>query len=135
MHFPQKTAPQNLRWVVVSFQLGEYPKSNQPAVVLVPQDGEVGGAVGAPGHRLQPLHVWRALPDLAVQRSKDLSADSEGGLARVKGLDSEEKLLKPLLLFLSGVRVKLNGFVLVADVKGVGSYQVVSLQHLIRSLG
>ena len=107
MHFPQKTAPQNLRWDVVSFQL-EDSNSNQPAVVLVPQDGEVGGAVGAPGHRLQPLHVRRPLPDLAVQRTEDLSADSEGGLACVKGLDSEEKLLKPLLLLLSGARVKLN---------------------------
>ena len=76
--------------------------------MLVPQDGEVGGTVSAPGHRLQPLHVRRTLPDLAVQRTKDLPTDPEGGLACVKGLDSEEKLLKPLLLLLSGARVKLN---------------------------
>ena len=76
--------------------------------MLVPQDGEVGGTVSAPRHRLQPLHVWRSLPNLAVQRTKDLSTDSEGGLSCVKGLDSEEELLKPLLLLLSGACVKLN---------------------------
>ena len=78
MHFPQKTAPQNLQWWIFSFIQLKYLKSDQPAVVLVPQDGEVGGAVCAPGHRLQPLHVRRTLPDLAVQRTKDLSADTEG---------------------------------------------------------
>ena len=91
---------------VTSMQRAPIPKAR--ILVLVPQDGEVGGTVGAPGHGLHALHVRRTFPDLAVQRTQDLSTDSQGGLARVERLHGHEELLQPLLLLLAGACVQFN---------------------------
>ena len=98
--------------------------------MFVFEDGELGGALGAPLTVLQPLHARPPLPDLRVQRPEDVATHPERGLAGVEALDGEEEGLQPLLLLPPGPRVQLHALGVVPHVESVGRHQVVPLEHL-----
>ena len=93
-------------------------------------DGELGRTLCTLLNILQLLHVRLFLPNLRVQRSQDISTNSEGRLSGVERLDGEEEELQPLLLLSLGDGVQLHGLLVVPDVEGVGGDQVVALQDL-----
>ena len=110
--------------------LGTEDRSAEPAVVFVLQDGELRGTLGTLLDIVQLLQVRLLLPDLGVQRSEDVPSNLQGGLPGVERLDGEEQELQPLLLLSLGRGVQLHGLLVVPHVEGVGSDQVVPLQHL-----